>query len=107
MEMFIKQTSQGWTQAKPLMKKNKIRELIDPSLAGEYEWTQIKLVVVEILKGNLNDLKCITKCRVPFIEKLLEMRTCQEILRKLDLEERKWMKLNKGKRRDIDGLHHF
>ena len=34
------------SQAKPLMKKNKIRELIDPSLAGEYEWTQIKLVVL-------------------------------------------------------------
>lgn len=28
------------------MKKNKIRELIDPSLAGEYEWRQIKLVLL-------------------------------------------------------------
>ncbi|CAL9224774.1 unnamed protein product, partial [Arabidopsis halleri] len=75
--------------AKPLMKKNKIRELIDPSLVGEYDWRQIKLVllaaalsiqqssierpdmsqVVEILKGNLNDLKCIMKCRVPFYRK--------------------------------------
>ncbi|KAH0862859.1 hypothetical protein HID58_080070 [Brassica napus] len=84
---YSKQSLVLW--AKPLMKKNKIRELIDPSLAGEYEWTQIKLVVlaaslsiqesslerpgmsqvVEILKGNLNDLKCITKCRVPFYRK--------------------------------------
>ncbi|KAF3492956.1 hypothetical protein DY000_02053361 [Brassica cretica] len=84
---YSKQSLVLW--AKPLMKKNKIRELIDPSLAGEYEWTQIKLVllaaslsiqesslerpgmsqVVEILKGNLNDLKCIMKCRVPFYRK--------------------------------------
>lgn len=28
------------------MKKNKIRELIDPSLAGEYDWMQIKLVLL-------------------------------------------------------------
>jgi len=28
------------------MKKNKIRELIDPSLACEYEWRQIKLVLL-------------------------------------------------------------
>lgn len=28
------------------MKKNKIRELIDPSLSGEYEWRQIKSVLL-------------------------------------------------------------
>ncbi|XP_010539943.1 PREDICTED: receptor-like cytosolic serine/threonine-protein kinase RBK2 [Tarenaya hassleriana] len=75
--------------AKPLMKKNKIRELIDPSLANAYDTRQMKLVllaaslciqqssiqrpqmsqVLEILKGNLNDLKCIKKCRVSFFRK--------------------------------------
>ncbi|CAN8323545.1 unnamed protein product [Cochlearia groenlandica] len=84
---YSKQSLVLW--AKPLMKKNNIRELIDPSLAGEYEWRQIKLVllaaslsiqqssierpgmsqVVEILKGNLKDVKCIMKCRVPFYRK--------------------------------------
>uniref|UniRef100_A0A1J3CA59 non-specific serine/threonine protein kinase n=1 Tax=Noccaea caerulescens TaxID=107243 RepID=A0A1J3CA59_NOCCA len=84
---YSKQSLVLW--AKPLMKKNKIRELIDPSLAADYEWRQIKLVllaaslsiqessierpgmsqVVEILKGNLNDLKCIMKCRAPFYRK--------------------------------------
>ncbi|KAG2287371.1 hypothetical protein Bca52824_046975 [Brassica carinata] len=84
---YSKQSLVLW--AKPLMKKNKIRELIDPSLVGDYDWRQIKLVllaaslsiqqssierpgmsqVVEILKGNLNDLKCIMKCKVPFYRK--------------------------------------
>ncbi|KAJ0235824.1 Protein kinase family protein [Hirschfeldia incana] len=41
---YSKQSLVLW--AKPLMKKNKIRELIDPSLAGEYEWMQIKLVLL-------------------------------------------------------------
>ncbi|WZY88589.1 hypothetical protein YC2023_045324 [Brassica napus] len=84
---YSKQSLVLW--AKPLMKKNKIRELIDPSLVSDYDWRQIKLVllaaslsiqqssierpgmsqVVEILKGNLNDLKCIMKCKVPFYRK--------------------------------------
>ncbi|KAJ0234431.1 Protein kinase family protein [Hirschfeldia incana] len=84
---YSKQSLVLW--AKPLMKKNKIRELIDPSLVGDYDWRQIKLVllaaslsiqqssierpgmsqVVDILKGNLNDLKCIMKRKVPFYRK--------------------------------------
>ncbi|KAL1210210.1 Receptor-like cytosolic serine/threonine-protein kinase RBK2 [Cardamine amara subsp. amara] len=87
--------------AKPLMKKNKIRELIDPSLADDYERREIKLVllaaslsiqessierpemsqVVEILKGNLNELKCIMKCRVPFYRKAFRDEIGKEKLR--------------------------
>ncbi|XP_010435478.1 PREDICTED: receptor-like cytosolic serine/threonine-protein kinase RBK2 isoform X1 [Camelina sativa] len=94
---YSKQSLVLW--AKPLMKKNKIRELIDPSLAGEYEWRQIKLVllaaalsiqqssierpgmsqVVEILKGNLNDLKCIMKCKVPFYRKAFRDETGKRV----------------------------
>ncbi|KAJ7972852.1 Kinase family protein [Quillaja saponaria] len=72
--------------AKPLLKKNKIRELIDPALANEFNSQQMILVlftaslciqrssirrpsmsqVVELLNGNLSCFKCAKKSRMPF-----------------------------------------
>ncbi|KAK8718055.1 hypothetical protein V6N13_045302 [Hibiscus sabdariffa] len=75
--------------AKPLLKKNDIRELIDPALGEDYSVQQVNLVlsaasmcihqssiqrpqmnqVIQLLKGNPNSLKSRRKCRVPFFTK--------------------------------------
>ncbi|TYI55316.1 hypothetical protein E1A91_D11G133200v1 [Gossypium mustelinum] len=75
--------------AKPLLKKNDIRELIDPAIGEEYNLRQMNLVllaaslcihrssirrprmnqVVQLLNGNLNSLKSMRKCRIPFFRK--------------------------------------
>ncbi|KAK3007902.1 hypothetical protein RJ639_013047 [Escallonia herrerae] len=49
--------------AKPLLKKNKIRELVDNSLADDYNLLQMNLMVVELLKGNHGSLELVKKCR--------------------------------------------
>ncbi|XP_022771060.1 receptor-like cytosolic serine/threonine-protein kinase RBK2 [Durio zibethinus] len=75
--------------AKPLLKKNDIRELIDPYLGEDYNTRQMNLVlwvaslciltssirrpqmseVVQVLNGNPNSLKSMRKCRIPFFRK--------------------------------------
>ncbi|KAH7577477.1 hypothetical protein ACOSP7_001613 [Xanthoceras sorbifolium] len=77
--------------AKPLLKKNDIRELVDPSLADDYDTRQMNLVlltaslcirqssirrpqmnqVVQLLNGNLSCLNYMKKCRSPLIRKTL------------------------------------
>ncbi|GKU86700.1 hypothetical protein SLEP1_g1189 [Rubroshorea leprosula] len=77
--------------AKPLLKNNDIRELIDPALADDYNPRQMNLVilaaslcinqssirrpqmsqVVQLLSGNLSCIKCMKKCRLPFFKKAL------------------------------------
>ncbi|XP_027365117.1 receptor-like cytosolic serine/threonine-protein kinase RBK2 isoform X2 [Abrus precatorius] len=76
--------------AKPLLKKNDIMELIDPSLAGEFEPRQVNLMllaaslciqqssirrpsikqVLQLLNGNLSCFKGIKKTRFPFFRKV-------------------------------------
>ncbi|KAK4273152.1 hypothetical protein QN277_021607 [Acacia crassicarpa] len=78
--------------ARPLLKKNEIRELVDPSLGQDYDCGQIHLVllvvsvciqqsairrpsmrqVVQLLNGNLSCCKHIKKTRVSFVRKFLE-----------------------------------
>lgn len=75
--------------AKPLLKKNEIRELIDPALGEDYNPRQMILVllaaslcihqssirrpqmnqVVQLLNGNPNSLKSVRKSRIPFFRK--------------------------------------
>ncbi|KAK8588274.1 hypothetical protein V6N13_087214 [Hibiscus sabdariffa] len=75
--------------AKPLLRKNDIRELIDPAIGEEYDSRQMNLVllaaslcihhssirrprmnqVVQLLNGNLNSLKSMRKCRIQFFRK--------------------------------------
>ncbi|XWS36249.1 hypothetical protein CRYUN_Cryun20dG0069200 [Craigia yunnanensis] len=75
--------------AKPLLKKNDIRELIDPDLGEDYNPRQMNLVlvaaslcihqssirrpqmnqVVQLLNGNHSSLKSIRKCWIPFFRK--------------------------------------
>ncbi|KAF7818274.1 receptor-like cytosolic serine/threonine-protein kinase RBK2 [Senna tora] len=82
--------------AKPLLKKNNIRELIDPSMDNNLDSRQINLVllaaslciqqssirrpsmrqVVQLLNGNLSCFKCMKKTRLPFFRKLFH----QELL---------------------------
>ncbi|KAK8509893.1 hypothetical protein V6N13_093732 [Hibiscus sabdariffa] len=81
--------------AKPLLKKNDIRELIDPALGEDYSIQQVNLVllaasmcihqssirrpqmnqVIQLLKGNPNGLKSKRKCRVPFFTKAFHEET--------------------------------
>ncbi|XP_020212846.1 receptor-like cytosolic serine/threonine-protein kinase RBK2 isoform X1 [Cajanus cajan] len=76
--------------AKPLLKKNYIRELIDPSLGDDFDCRQIKIMllaaslciqqssirrpsmkqVVQLLNGNLSCLKFTTKSQLPFFRKV-------------------------------------
>ncbi|KAK2990546.1 hypothetical protein RJ640_019826 [Escallonia rubra] len=49
--------------AKPLLKKNKIRELVDNSLADDYNPLQMNLMVLQLLKGNHGSLELVKKCR--------------------------------------------
>ncbi|KAI9080377.1 hypothetical protein K1719_037771 [Acacia pycnantha] len=78
--------------ARPLLKKNEIRELVDPSLGQDYDSGQIHLVllvvsvciqqsairrpsmrqVVQLLNGNLSCCKHMKKTRVSFVRKVLE-----------------------------------
>ncbi|CAK9175860.1 unnamed protein product [Ilex paraguariensis] len=58
--------------AKPLLKKNRIRELVDPSLGDNYDSLQMKIVVLaaslcvlEILKGNHGSLELVENGRKP------------------------------------------
>ncbi|XP_009626405.1 receptor-like cytosolic serine/threonine-protein kinase RBK2 isoform X1 [Nicotiana tabacum] len=71
--------------AKPLLKKNRIRELVDPSLADDYNLLQINLMVLAaslcvqqssirrprinqillLLRGNSKSLDLIRRCRKP------------------------------------------
>ncbi|GMI66553.1 hypothetical protein like AT5G35960 [Hibiscus trionum] len=75
--------------AKSLLKKNEIQELIDPAIGVEYDSRQMNIVllaaslcihhspirrprmnqVVQLLNGNLNSLKSMRKCRIPFFRK--------------------------------------
>ncbi|KAK2649269.1 hypothetical protein Ddye_016758 [Dipteronia dyeriana] len=77
--------------AKPLLKKNDIIELVDPSLSQDYDTRQMNLVlltaslcirqssirrpqmsqVVQLLNGNLSCLNYMKKCRSPLIRKTL------------------------------------
>ncbi|KAL4376103.1 hypothetical protein GQ457_02G003060 [Hibiscus cannabinus] len=81
--------------AKPLLKKNDIRELIDPALGEDYSVQQANIVllaasmcihqssirrpqmnqVIQLLKGNPNSLKSKRKCRVPFFTKAFHEET--------------------------------
>ncbi|GMI98780.1 hypothetical protein like AT5G35960 [Hibiscus trionum] len=74
--------------AKPLLKKNDIRELIDPALGEDFSVRQVHLVllaasmcihqspirrpqmsqVIQLLNGNPDSLKDMKKCRVPFFK---------------------------------------
>ncbi|XP_021279904.1 receptor-like cytosolic serine/threonine-protein kinase RBK2 [Herrania umbratica] len=87
--------------AKPLLKKNDIRELIDPALGEDYNSRQMNLVllaaslcihqssirrpqmsqVVQLLNGNPNSLKSIRKCRIPFFRKAFheEIHTAEDL----------------------------
>ncbi|KAI5399272.1 receptor-like cytosolic serine/threonine-protein kinase RBK2 isoform X2 [Lathyrus oleraceus] len=76
--------------AKPLLKKNDIMELIDPSLAGEFDYRQMNLMlltaslciqqssihrpsmrqVVQLLNGNLSCFKTMKKTRLPFFRRV-------------------------------------
>ncbi|KAL1312253.1 hypothetical protein HN51_038885 [Arachis hypogaea] len=79
--------------AKPLLKKNKIRELIDPSLGGDdFDYRQINVMllaaslciqqssirrpsmrqIVQLLKGNLSCIKFAKKSRVPFFTRVFQ-----------------------------------
>ncbi|KAJ8748421.1 hypothetical protein K2173_003058 [Erythroxylum novogranatense] len=78
--------------AKPLLKKNEIMELVDPTLAKDYDARQLNLVlltaslciqrssirrpqmsqVTEILNGNLSSLKTVKKSKISFFRKALE-----------------------------------
>ncbi|XP_015578201.1 receptor-like cytosolic serine/threonine-protein kinase RBK2 [Ricinus communis] len=75
--------------AKPLLKKNEIRELVDPALGNDYNARQMNLIllaaslciqqsslrrpkitqVVQILNDNLNSLRSMKKSRVAFFRK--------------------------------------
>ncbi|KAK8565439.1 hypothetical protein V6N13_020543 [Hibiscus sabdariffa] len=75
--------------AKSLLKKSDIKELIDPAIGEEYDSGQMNIVllaaslcihhspirrprmnqVVQLLDGNLNSLKSMRKCRIPFLRK--------------------------------------
>ncbi|OMP04985.1 hypothetical protein COLO4_09155 [Corchorus olitorius] len=81
--------------AKPLLKKNEIRELIDPALGEDYNSRQMNLVllaaslcihqsslrrpqmsqVIQLLNGNPNSLKSLRKCRIPFFRKAFHEET--------------------------------
>ncbi|XVF21845.1 hypothetical protein REPUB_Repub12eG0124800 [Reevesia pubescens] len=91
--------------AKPLLKKNDIRELIDPALGEDYNSRQMNLVllaaslcmhqssirrpqmsqVIQLLSGNPNSLKSMKKCRVPFFRKAFH----EEIFNAEDLSSAK------------------
>ncbi|XP_054824763.1 receptor-like cytosolic serine/threonine-protein kinase RBK2 [Prosopis cineraria] len=78
--------------AKPLLKKNRIRELIDPSLGDAFDTRQMNLVllvaslsihqssirrpsmrqIVQLLNGNLSCFKSMKKSRLPFFRKLFQ-----------------------------------
>ncbi|XP_028804100.1 receptor-like cytosolic serine/threonine-protein kinase RBK2 isoform X2 [Neltuma alba] len=78
--------------ARPLLKKNDIRELVDPSLGQDYDCRQIHLAllvvslciqqsairrpsmrqVVQLLSGNLSGCKHMKKTRLSFVRKVLE-----------------------------------
>ncbi|KAJ0112374.1 hypothetical protein Patl1_01137 [Pistacia atlantica] len=71
--------------ARPLLRKNEVKELVDPSMGDEYDFRQMNLVllaayiciqqssirrpqmsqVVQLLNGNLSCLKFMKKCRSP------------------------------------------
>lgn len=77
--------------ARPMIKRNEIRELVDTALADDYDTRQMNLVllaaslciqqssirrpqmsqVVQLLSGNLCCLKYMTKCRSPLLRKTL------------------------------------
>ncbi|XP_044501138.1 receptor-like cytosolic serine/threonine-protein kinase RBK2 [Mangifera indica] len=77
--------------AKPLLRKNEIKELVDPSMGKDYDFKQVNLVllaayicvqqsslrrpqmcqVVQLLKGNLSCLKFMKKCRSPLVRRTL------------------------------------
>lgn len=76
--------------AKPLLKKNDIMELVDPSLAGDFDSRQMNLMllaaslciqqssirrpsirqVVQLLNGNLSCFKGMKKTRMPFFRRV-------------------------------------
>ncbi|XP_031282097.1 receptor-like cytosolic serine/threonine-protein kinase RBK2 isoform X2 [Pistacia vera] len=75
--------------AKPLLRKNEVKELVDPSMGDEYDFRQMNLVllaayiciqqssirrpqmsqVVQLLNGNLCCLKFMKKCRSPLVRR--------------------------------------
>ncbi|GAV89218.1 Pkinase domain-containing protein [Cephalotus follicularis] len=85
-----------FSMAKPLLKKNDIKELIDPSLGDYYNFHEMNLMllaaalciqqssirrpqmsqVVQILNGNLSCLKIMKKCRIPFVLEAFHQELC-------------------------------
>ncbi|CAN1176371.1 Receptor-like cytosolic serine/threonine-protein kinase RBK2 [Linum perenne] len=77
--------------AKPLLKKNEIRELVDPALGNAYDSRQANLMLVaaalciqqsairrpfmpqveQVLRGNVSCLKSTKKCKLPFFRRAL------------------------------------
>ncbi|CAN1234026.1 Receptor-like cytosolic serine/threonine-protein kinase RBK2 [Linum perenne] len=77
--------------AKPLLKKNEIRELVDPALGNAYDARQANLMLVaaalciqqsairrpfmpqveQVLRGNVSCLKSTKKCKLPFFRRAL------------------------------------
>ncbi|XP_008234942.1 PREDICTED: receptor-like cytosolic serine/threonine-protein kinase RBK2 [Prunus mume] len=78
--------------AKPLLKKNVVKSLVDPSLRDEYNTRQMNIVllvasaciqqssirrpsmnqVVQLLSGDLSSLKCMKKSRMSFYRKAFQ-----------------------------------
>ncbi|KAE8009632.1 hypothetical protein FH972_006060 [Carpinus fangiana] len=108
---YSKQSLVLW--AKPLLKKNAIMELIDPSLAHNYNSQQMILLllvaslciqessirrpcmnqVLQLLNGDFSCLKCMKKCRTSFFRKalrheLISAEECDRLNQKLhDVED--------------------
>ncbi|CAI0395413.1 unnamed protein product [Linum tenue] len=88
--------------AKPLLKKNDIRELVDPALGNDYDAKQANLMLLaaalciqqsairrpqmpqveQVLRGKVSCLKCPKRCRVPFFTKAFR----EELLKAEELE---------------------
>ncbi|KAG5567634.1 hypothetical protein RHGRI_002988 [Rhododendron griersonianum] len=75
---YSRQTLAIW--AKPLLKKNNIRELVDPSLGDNYNSLQMKLMVVQLLRGSQGGLEVMKKYQKPSFWKryYVELFTAEE-----------------------------
>ncbi|KAK6940882.1 Protein kinase domain [Dillenia turbinata] len=67
---FSKQSLVMW--ARPLLKHNKVRELVDPALANDYNLQQMNLVVVQLLEGHSDGFEMMRKCRKPSSKKAFD-----------------------------------
>ncbi|KAL6978464.1 non-specific serine,threonine protein kinase [Sarracenia purpurea var. burkii] len=75
---YSKQSLVIW--ARPLLKKNNVRELVDPSLGVDYNPLQMKLMVVLLLKGSHGSLEVVKKYQKPAFWKryYVELFTAEE-----------------------------